>query len=72
VDLIELPPLKGNLPVTRNALQLALAPHVSAMQIGWWVVWVAVLICVIGWFVVLPNGNLGALLSRVLGRWKIW
>jgi hypothetical protein len=57
VDLIELPPLKGNPPVTLNALQLLLSPYLTVMQAGWWMLWVAVLAAVIVRFVVLPNWN---------------
>jgi hypothetical protein len=55
LDLIELPPIKGNKPVVLNALQEAVSPYVSTMQMFWWIIWISVLIGVIVWFVFLPN-----------------
>jgi hypothetical protein len=53
-NLIVIPGLEGNPPVTPTPLQNAMMPYVPVIEIFWWCIWIGVLVYVATFYIVKP------------------
>jgi len=53
-NLIVIPGLEGNQPVTPTPLQIAITPYVPFIEIFWWGVWIGVLVYVFAFYIARP------------------